>query len=759
MILSEKVIAKWNSSIRKHYELLGYVYTKRGEEFKVLVEHLTSSSGILVEFVCDYCNGENQKSEKDRWKRYADILKQRSSVNKDCCYSQECRSKKLSEAALLKSIPTRTSVAKKLPHLIKEWSEKNAETPFEKSYLSTEEVWWKCPEGHEWKESIYNRSRQKKTTCPNCTSLLTINPSLSKEWHPTKNGNLAPKDVMPNSGKKVWWLGECNHEWDASIASRNHSGQGCPYCAGQKVHSGNSLVTLYPEIAKEWHPVKNGTLKAEAFTRGSKKKVWWQCSSCNNEWEAQIKDRTTKRTGCPECKKNNQSSFDEQSVYYYLKKVFEKTENKKRINKDQMEIDVYVPEVNLAIEYDSYFYHKDKMKVDERKNRFLKEQNIFLIRIRESKLTSIDMEGFPVFYRDNKSSEEELTKIITHILKYIKENFHVTAKQREKLDKINVNVEKDSFKIMNSYKLLKKDNSLANLRLDIVEEWNVEKNEGLNPDNFSVKSRRKVWWICKDCNHEWKASIGDRTRDNKSTNCPKCARRITGEKNRANKLNDKNRLSICYPEMAKQWVYEKNDNFTPETISSNSRFNAWWRCEKGHEFQGSVVVRTSRNIICPYCSNKRVNNENCVATTHPEILKEWDYKKNSETTPHTVTYGYDKKVWWICSDCGLEEFEVIRNRFTRQSKKKRCKLCSSFLKKHPEKAREWHPTKNGELNPANIYPNSMTKIWWKCDKGHEWEATVASRKRGGACPECRYIKSQESKLLQKEKMNKGLSKD
>jgi len=37
-------------------------------------------------------------------------------------------------------------------------------------------------------------------------NLKTINPKLAEEWHPTKNGNLTPKDVLPKSGKKVWWL-------------------------------------------------------------------------------------------------------------------------------------------------------------------------------------------------------------------------------------------------------------------------------------------------------------------------------------------------------------------------------------------------------------------------------------------------------------------------------------------------------------------------------------------------------------------------
>ena len=56
------------------------------------------------------------------------------------------------------------------------------------------------------------------------------------------------------------------------------SGSGCPYCAGRKVLPGfNDLVTLAPEVAKQWHPALNGNLTPEMVTAGTKRKVWWEC--------------------------------------------------------------------------------------------------------------------------------------------------------------------------------------------------------------------------------------------------------------------------------------------------------------------------------------------------------------------------------------------------------------------------------------------------------------------------------------------------
>ena len=33
-----------------------------------------------------------------------------------------------------------------------------------------------------------------------------------------------------------------------------------------------------------------------------------------------------------------------------------------------------------------------------------------------------------------------------------------------------------------------------------------------------------------------------------------------------------------------------------------------------------------------------------------ELLEEWHPTKNANLTPHNVTYGSKKKVWWICKN-------------------------------------------------------------------------------------------------------------
>lgn len=139
-------------------------------------------------------------------------------------------------------------------------------------------------------------------------NLKALNPALAGEWHPTRNGKLTPRDFTPNSGKKAWWMCKKRHEWEAQIRSRNN-GYGCPYCSGKKASQTYNLEAVNPDLSKEWHHSKNGTLKPREVVPNSDRKVWWMCEK-GHEWKAAIGKRN-KGTGCPVCfvPKPNKGSF------------------------------------------------------------------------------------------------------------------------------------------------------------------------------------------------------------------------------------------------------------------------------------------------------------------------------------------------------------------------------------------------------------------------------------------------------------------
>ena len=94
------------------------------------------------------------------------------------------------------------------------------------------------------------------------------------------------------------------HSWAAMVSARSN-GSGCPQCRGRKVCKHNSLATVAPAVAAEWHLSKN-TNSPDAVTAFSTKSAWWQCSVCSHEWSAAIRTRTV-GSGCPVCAKGKRA--------------------------------------------------------------------------------------------------------------------------------------------------------------------------------------------------------------------------------------------------------------------------------------------------------------------------------------------------------------------------------------------------------------------------------------------------------------------
>ena len=274
-------------------------------------------------------------------------------------------------------------------------------TPYDVTAGSNKKVWWMCDKGedHEWKTSIKHLTNG--TMCPVCSgrktvasnSLLTLNPNIAKEWHPTKNGDLTPSMVRPQSGRKVWWKcdrGE-DHEWQATIIHRN-KGTRCPVCSGRKAVTSNSLLTLNPEIAKQWHPTKNGGLTPYDVTAGSDKKVWWKCDRGeDHEWKAHVYNLTGKKSSCPFCNLTPQSK-QELTITFELMKLFKNIDPKglkTKLEGRLRAIDIYIPKLNLCIEFDGSYWHKDKRDIDKIKSEMLFEEGFKLIRVREEPLKKI----------------------------------------------------------------------------------------------------------------------------------------------------------------------------------------------------------------------------------------------------------------------------------------------------------------------------------------------------------------------------------
>jgi hypothetical protein len=461
---------------------------------------------------------------------------------------------------MMKLNPKKVSLEDAFPELAKQWhSTKNGDLkPSEVSYGSNEKVWWICDKSickhsHEWHATIGSRTGKGGHGCPYCSGRKCCEcnsfgknfPEIAKQWHPTKNGDLKPAEFAKQSSQKVWWLCDkstCKHphEWQAPISSRSGKQKnGCPYCYGRRYCECNSFGKQYPELVKEWHPIKNGKLIPTNISKSSSDIVWWLCdkSTCEHphEWQTSIGDRSGKQnTGCPHCagqKYCECNSFGKK--YPEIAKQWHPTKNKKlKPNK-----------------FSQHSAHKIWWLCD--------------------KSTC----GCP---HEWKSSISHRTSDKSTHCPY--------CSHGQKFCECN---------------------SFGKKYPEIATQWHPTKNNTLRSIDVSPISGKKVWWLCdkSTCEHphEWQTYIYSRT-GKKNTGCPHCA---------GQKYCECNSFGTKYPEIATQWHPTKNDDLKPTEHAKHAKKKVWWLCDKSscihpHEWQANIYSRTGKDKSgCPHCAGQK----------------------------------------------------------------------------------------------------------------------------------------------------------
>ena len=260
-------------------------------------------------------------------------------------------------------------------------------------------------------------------------------------------------------------------------------------------------------------------------------------------------------------------------------------------------------------------------------------------------------------------------------------------------------------------KLLVGYNDLATTNPDLAKQAH-----NWDPSSVIGGISKKMEWRC-EYDHVWIATVN--SRDRMKLGCPYCSNKIVKPG-----FND---LASMFPVIATE-----ADGWDPTLVLSGSGQKKSWICLNGHRWITKVAYRSVRGWGCPYCSNQRLLlGFNDFATTHPKIAAEavgWD------TTG--VTAGSMEKRKWRCP-LGHEYFSLVRDRAQRDTG---CTTCAGknvvigfndLASTHPHLASQavgWDATE--------VSAGSNKKLMWKCELGHEWNATVANRNTGRGCPTC-----------------------
>lgn len=594
--------------------------------------------------------------------------------------------------ARLKVLPGDNDLATTHPHLAKEWDfiENDPLTPNDVTSISIKRVGWICNKcGHKWKTKIRYRTING-TGCAECAkarrgatrvatnvkqsgSLAEKRPDLLKDWDYEIN-LISPDAVTLHSNKVAYWkCHKCGYNWQSKICDYVNS-RGCPCCKRSRVVSGvNDLATTHPELAKEWHPQKNGALTPQDVLSGSGKKVWWLCPH-GHSYQATILNRSSNNgIGCPVCNDGRQTSFREQAFFYYLRQIFPDAISRYKDDwLGRFELDIFIPSQKLAIEYDGVAWHKeDKFERERRKYKLCAKRGIKLIRIKE-KMPEGDL-GRRIADEILSVRDIEKGDNFANLLRFVldrldpRSNFWFRKKVGDFHSPVDINLKRDRFKIHKTATQIV--NSAADHSPHLISEWHPEKNGDHKLSGFKPGSDFKAWWICLKCGREYEATIAHRVN---GTGCKICGFAKLAETKRRKAAIKTGGLKNA--RLLAEWNYGKNGDLKPDDFAPGSSRGVWWICQKcGYEWKATIANR-SQGRDCPCCANKVVvTGKNDLATLCPHLLKEWDYDRNGDLDPRKVLPGRNGKVWWKCLECG-HSYEAPPSRRTGQGSG--CRKCA-----------------------------------------------------------------------------------
>ena len=215
-------------------------------------------------------------------------------------------------------------------YLLEEWDyEKNSQMgryPNTIVYASGRKVYWKCKEGHYFKQSVFNRARLH-SKCAICTRKNTIRnketleewcknnnrQELLEEWDYEKNNALGVyiDKVSRGSNKRVWWNCKNGHSYAQRIYNRTSNNVHCKSCSvvdrAKAIKGINDLETWCKnnnrqDLIDEWDYEKNTELGLyiDQVRRGSTKVAWWKCKE-GHSFKYNISYRTSSNAGCRIC--------------------------------------------------------------------------------------------------------------------------------------------------------------------------------------------------------------------------------------------------------------------------------------------------------------------------------------------------------------------------------------------------------------------------------------------------------------------------
>lgn len=414
------------------------------------------------------------------------------------------------------------------PDLLKDWDfEKNVGIALDAIRANAgNKVSWRCQadKRHRWEARIRNRAIDGNG-CPYCSGRKTLReesfgvlyPKIAAELHATKNPQIDRFAISPGSNKVANWICSNGHEWKSEIARRVRNNSGCPKCAYVK---GRSTLAQSP-LAREFHPTKNGKLKVELLTLGTRRRVWWRCpADSTHVWREAVNYRHKTGYRCPECyprgagRRETLDKFSEALCKEWHPSLnAPHTPNEFTVGSG-VKVWWQCVKVPAHPAWQSAISNRTihKQRCPKCADRAFDEKRSIAVMFPALAAEWHPTKNAPwtpanITFGSARNMWWRCTKDPTHEWQRV----------------VNVRTKHNTGCPLCSGQAVTPERSLAGCYPKIAAEWHPTKNGDLTPETVKAKSGKKVYWQCAtNPAHEWQAQIKNRTIN--GSNCPECAR-------------------------------------------------------------------------------------------------------------------------------------------------------------------------------------------------------------------------------------------
>ncbi len=437
-----------------------------------------------------------------------------------------------------------------------------------------------------------------------------------------------------------------------------------------------SLQDEFPEIAKQWHPTKNGKLTPNDVSQSQALKIWWICN-CGNVWQASLNERQLRskkraRTHCKKCgykrlSKNIKKRALERSGTFKNKfpdlfKELHPTKNK-NINFDEI-----TPHSHIRVWWKCKKNHVWSSRLNNRTSLFRGcpdcKKNTSKIELRlYCELKKI----FNETLWQHKLHKKEIDIFIPSIKLCIEIDGYPWHENKFNLDqKKNKHIEKYGYNFLR------------------IREKRLPKHFGKNEIIDYFENSLNIYIAILNY-----ILVGI---DIKKSKKQKISKFINQNKFQATKeyklllsklpgpIKDEDRFDLNFPDLLKEWNYAKNNPLMPDLFFRYSHDKVWWICKKKHVWQATIALRTQgRN--CPKCAIQTSGNRRRKAAVkkygtffdnNKLLFKEWDFKKNKSIDMNNMSPSSNNIIWWKCLNCKHSWKTAISQR----TRGRGCKKCA-----------------------------------------------------------------------------------